>query len=132
MFFYKLLLVGMIVINLVLSLAIIGIVILQRGEEGAFARSSAHNVIKTSINTLWGKTWKLGLMFFINILVLNGFMYKNERKSIADLNSIVKTEVIQTNNSTNSLENLNQKSTSTSNDQSNQNNNQGQETIKKT
>jgi preprotein translocase subunit SecG len=57
------------VTNICFSVGLIVIVLLQRGEDGAFSRSTIHNVIRASINTLFSKTWKLAIAYVIHTII---------------------------------------------------------------
>lgn len=61
--------------HICLSIAIVLIVLLQRGEDGAFSRSTIHNIIRTSINTLFSKTWKLILFFCLHTIILGALIH---------------------------------------------------------
>lgn len=81
--------------NILLSIGIIAIVLLQRGEDGAFSKSSMHNVVKNSVNTLWSKTWKLILVFLFNMMILSLLIHMQYYDKSKYISPVVITETIQ-------------------------------------
>lgn len=81
--------------NICLSLLIVGIVLLQRGEDGAFSRSTVHNIIRTNINTLFSKTWKLIILYIIHTIIFSYIIsaqYYNFEKNIQYDTIIIKNK----------------------------------------
>ena len=58
-------------LEIIVSITVIFLVLLQRTEEGAFARTSVHNYVKNTNQSLRQNTIIFGLIFVILAIVLN-------------------------------------------------------------